>query len=297
MRTENISDLNKNISCVLALGFFDCVHIGHKKVIQSAVETARSLSVKSAVFTFRNNIFELFGSNKKPLFSFDERVKEIEKLGVDYLFYLDADAAFLSLSPESFISFLKARLDVRGVVCGEDFTFGQNGQGGAKTLVKAFPYGENSVIPLLSDGREKIGTGQIKKMLQEGKPDKAARFLGRNYAVSGIVSTGRKDGSKIGYPTINLNGLSSPLKFGVYFTDTILDGKRYASVTNVGPHPTFGDFKENIETHLLSYNGNAYGKEVTIEFLAFDRELIRFDSVETLMKTIENDVEKRRNYD
>lgn len=294
MNSFDLFSYSEKEPCVIALGFFDCIHLGHKRVISRAVSIARSLSVKSAVFLFRNNIYELLGLDKAPLLSFEERLSEIEKLGVDEVFFVDADPAFLNASPESFVSFLKERVNVAGVVCGEDYSYGKNGEGNPADLVRAFPNGKNEVVSLYRMEGEKIGSGKVKELLSEGNVRAAARLLGRPFSIKGVVGKGRNDGAKIGFPTLNLSNAPSDLKFGVYFTNTMLDGKTYASVTNVGPHPTFGDWKSNVETHLIDFSGDAYGREVVVEFLDFARELKAFDSVDELVRTISEDVGKRR---
>ena len=293
MKTFDLFTYSDKEPCVIALGFFDCIHLGHKRVISRAVSIARSLSVKSAVFLFRNNIYELLGLDKAPLLTFEERLAEIEKLGVEEVFFVDADRAFLDASPDEFISFLKDRLNVLGVVCGEDYSYGKKGEGKPEELVRAFPNGKNEIVSLYRMEGEKIGSGRVKELLREGNVRGAALLLGRCFSIKGLVGKGRNDGAKIGFPTLNLSDAPSDLKFGVYFTNTILNGRTYASVTNVGPHPTFGDWKSNVETHLIDFNGDAYGKEVVVEFLDYARDLKAFDTVEELVRTISEDVRKR----
>lgn len=297
MKTFDLRSYSSVTPYVLALGFFDCIHRGHQIVISEAVRIARKEKVKSAVFLFRNNIYELLGMEKAPLFSFEDRSAEIEKLGVDVLFYLDADPAFLSESPEEFIVFLKRKLNLIGVVCGADYSFGKDGKGDAQSLCDAFPKGKNSILPICLANGEKIGSGRIKTFLQKGEVGFAAELLGRPFSVRGIVSPGRKEGSRIGFPTLNLRKAPSDLKFGVYFTNTHLINKTYRSITNVGPHPTFGDLTPNIETHVLDFRGDAYGAVITVDFLEFERDLKHFDSIDALVQTLADDVNKRRKYD
>lgn len=297
MKTFDLIRFRLHDPCVLALGFFDCVHLGHKKVIFRATAIARKLGVKSAVFLFKNNIYELLGMEKTPLFSFDERLAEIEKLGVDEVYYIHADKDMLNASPEAFVGFLKDRLNICGVVCGEDYSFGYKGEGKASDLLAAFPKGQNEIVPICCENGEKIGSGRIKSLLSEGNVSFAAKLLGRPYSVKGIVEPGRRDGAKIGFPTLNLKNVPSVLKLGVYFTNTMIDGKLYRSVSNVGSHPTFGDLSVNVETHLLDFGEDAYGKEITVYFLDWEREIVRFDSIEQLKNTLSENVRKRREYD
>ena len=280
----------------IALGFFDSIHLGHQKVICKAVSLAKENGALSSVFLFRNNIYPLLGQQKEPLFSFEERVAEIEKLGVDRIFYIDADISFLHLSADEFISFLTERVALNGVICGTDFTFGLDGKGKASDLIEKVK-GKNFAVDLLISDGEKVSTTLVKEALLAGDLLKASRLLGRPYSVFGKVIGGRKDGKKIGFPTVNLDLSASPLKKGVYFTKTVVDGNVYRSVTNVGAHPTFGDYRENIETHILDFDGNLYNATVEIRFLAYEREIVKFDRAESLIAAITEDEKKRRVYD
>ena len=281
---------------VIALGFFDCIHIGHKMVIQKAISLAHQSGVPASVFLFKNNIFPMLGVEKYPLFTFEERLRMLEELGVDRVFYIEADEKFLSEKPSEFLSWLKGTLTLIGFTCGRDFSFGAYGAGSPEDLVREIG-GQFEILELCEFDGEKVSSEGVKKALSEGNLAKAERFLGRKFSLLRVVSSGRKQGEKMGFPTINAEVDRFPLKEGVYFTEVLAEGKRHAAVTNVGGHPTFGDAHANVESYLLDYSGDLYGKEIEVFFLKYRREIRTFSKVEDLVSTIEKDVQARREYE
>ena len=280
---------------VMAFGFFDSLHIGHKKVISDAIDLAKDKGTVSSVFLFKNNIYPLLEIAKCPIFDFEERVSFIRDLGVDRIFYVEADKEFLSMSPDAFIAFLKEHLTIQAFTCGKDFTFGREGKGTPADLISSF--GEGVISDLLLLDGEKVGTDRVKQALSEGNIPFVERLLGRKFSLKRVVFGGRHDGEKMGFPTVNTALGSAPIKSGVYLTNVITEGKMYHSVTNVGDHPTFADSVRNIESHLLDFDGDLYGRDVEIEFLFYLRPIEKFSSPEELARRIAEDVNVRRNYD
>lgn len=296
MKVFDLKDVKHEKAGVIAFGFFDCIHRGHRKVIEKAVELSRENGLPSSVFLFKNNIFPLLGVEKHPIFDFEERLSLIRELGVDCVFYIEADRAFLSLSASSFLGYLKEKLEIAGFVCGADFSFGDRGIGRPEDLIREIG-GISCVLDLYEDNGRKISTEAVKKALSEGDISLAERLLGRRLTLRRQVESGRRDGREMGYPTINFSLGTLPLKSGVYFTKVTVHGASYSALTNVGAHPTFGDYRENIETFLLDFKGDLYGKEVELEFLKYHRGILRFDAVDDLKKQIAADVSARREYD
>ena len=294
-----VIDLAKSIkedAGVMAFGFFDSIHVGHRKVICDAVRLAKLNGAISSVFLFRNNIFPLFGVQKFPIFTFEERLSLIETLGVDAVFYVDADEEYLSLSPEDFIADLKKKLTLKGFTCGSDFTFGAKGKGNVGDL-KRLIGGAYEISDLVTVDGAKVSSEWVKKCLSQGDLTTVKKCLDRDFAIKRTVVSGRSDGAKIGFPTINCALGDVPIAPGVYFTLITVDGKRYKAVTNVGTHPTFDDLKCNIESNLLDFNGNLYQKEVEIAFLKYHRGIVKFGRIEELVAQITMDVSARREYD
>lgn len=293
MTVKSFYDTNKN-SSIIALGFFDAVHIGHQKVISECVKTAKIKNIQSMVFTFSDNPSTYFGKSESLICSFDERVKCIESLGADVILSAPCDKEFFSMTPEQFLLRLKNNLGVVGIVCGFDYTFGAKGLGNVDTLID-FCAKNNiflKVIDKVESLGDKISSSIIKKYIEYGEIEKANSLLGRRYSLSGIVVKGRGDGTKSLFPTINIDfPLNKQIpQSGVYATKTIVNGVTYCSVTNVGHHPTFDDYFENVETYVIDFDGDLYGKKVSVEFEKKLRDISKFDSIDELKKQIEKDI-------
>ena len=307
MIVSDIRDQKNANAGIVAFGFFDSIHIGHQAVIGRAVELAREYGVPASVFLFKNNIFPLIGIDKRPFYTFSERLELIERLGVDRVFFVEADLAFLSMSSEEFLDYLSERLAIVGFTCGNDFSFGKGALGTPCDLLARF----GPISDILSkwsiqewwapkedldDSCEEVSTDLVKRCLADGNLRKAYECLGRHFSVKQTVRSGRQDGAKIGFPTINFDLGDLPLKRGVYFTNVVLNGARLPAVTNVGGHPTFADETENIETYILDFYGDLYDREVEVEFLTYHREIRSFASERELTLTIESDVQAREDY-
>ena len=299
-----VSDLSQEknaMAGVVAFGFFDAIHIGHQAVIEKAIELAEQYGVPSSVFTFENNIYPLIGIDKEPIYSFSERLHFIEKTGVKNVFYMNADEDFLSMSPDRFLDYLSEHLSIVGISCGSDYTFGKDGLGTPLDLIDRFG-GIFSVLPKWmtevppDSFSEVISSEAVKHHLSKGNLGAVRAHLNRHFSIIRPVLEGRKDGSRIGFPTINQSLGTLPLKRGVYFTNVVLRGARFPSLTNVGAHPTFGDRGENLETFILDFYGDLYDRVVEVEFLDYHREIKRFDSEASLIKAIDEDVDARMKY-
>ena len=299
-----VSDLTKeqrSDAGIVAFGFFDAIHIGHRGVICEAIRLARENGVPSSVFLFENNIYPLIGIEKYPIYTFPERLHFIEQLGVDKVFYLHADKDILSMDPRRFIDFITEHLNIIGFACGDDFTFGKDGAGTPLDLIDRFG-GIFSVckkwaLELPPDYCSVIvSTEAVKRSLSVGDIRTAEQYLGRRFSIIRPVLEGRKDGSKIGFPTINMPVDTLPLKRGVYFSNAIVNGCPYPSVSNVGAHPTFGDEAENVETHIIDFYGDLYDREIEVEFLAYHRDIKTFEDERDLIQTIDADVDARLQY-
>lgn len=296
MKVFDLSKVFHEDAGVMAFGFFDSIHVGHRKVILDAVRLSKQKGAASSVFLFKNNIFPLFGVQKYPIFTFEERLSFIEMLGVDAVYYVDADKEYLSLTPEEFILDLKKRVSLVGFTCGKDFTFGAGRKGSVDDL-KRLIGGDMLVSDLLTVEGEKVSTERVKFALSQGDLAAVETFLDRPFSIKRKVVSGRNDGAKIGFPTINTELFTVPLKAGVYFTEITVNGKSYQAVTNVGTHPTFDDLKSNIESYLLDFSGDLYEREVELTFLKYHRGIVKFSKITELTAQIASDVSARREYD
>lgn len=288
---EILEQTNKSVC--LALGFFDSLHVAHREIIQGAINYAKKLGCKSAVFTFKDEGIARFKGDM--IYLYDERKEMIADMGVDYLIPYVFNEKCISTSKETFLQQITTLLNVKAIFCGYDFTFGYKGEGNVEYLQKFCLENqiELFVTPKASALGKKISSTMIKKLLQDGEIEKANTLLTIPYSVTSTVVKGRGEGHLFGLPTANLslNIKKLKIKEGVYGTYTTLGGKRYLSVTNVGKKPTFDDTSISIETFIKDFSGDIYGESIKVSFVKFIRSIKKFDNAQDLKTQISKDLE------
>ena len=272
----------------LLLGNFDGVHQGHQTLIKAAKERFPFVSV----LLFDANPADLLpsiGKSHQILTSLEDKLARFSSFGVDRAYIIHTDLSFLALSKQEFIESVLKPLNPSLIVVGTDYSFGRRAEGKAGDLTEQFAV---LALPLLQDDGEKIATRNIILLLQKGEIEKANRELGYLYEIKGKVVHGLENGRNIGFPTANL-ALEFPYvlpKVGVYAGYTKVDGKTYRSIINVGNNPTVGRLDHPIvESHLLDFVGDLYGKEIAVSFLSWIREEKDFGSLENLKSQLEED--------
>ncbi|MDD3946807.1 MAG: bifunctional riboflavin kinase/FAD synthetase [Clostridia bacterium] len=285
---------------VIALGFFDSLHTGHRKLIAEAQQYATSIGAEVCVSTFDDYFFELLSKKSvKEIFTLDERKKLLSEIGVNCIKVINSSPQRFLQSGKDFFDELVADGDVAAFVCGADYTFGNAASCTVADLQKMCA--SNSILLKVVDtvisGETKVSSSGIRKLLAEGDIRRANVLLGRSYFCAGYVVHGRGDGRKFGVPTANLGILKQKLlpAFGVYKTITEVNGKSYQSLTNVGGQPTFDIEKPTIETLLLDFEGDLYGKYIVINFVNRIRGIQKFPSALALKKQIEKDITEAKN--
>ena len=292
--------LDKKQGVVIALGYFDCVHLGHRRVINKAKTLAQQLNCQSAIFTFEGNLRSALGrGDEKFVYNVQERKSLFEKLGVSNVFFAPVTKEFLSLTAQEFLDFINQKYNVLGYVCGKDFRFGKGGLGDGEFLEK-YAKANNQIVEIvdiLTKNGLKVSTSLIKTLLSQGDMQSANALLDENYVVSGTVFEDRKVGSSLGFPTVNIkvDKDKQSLKNGVYYGGINIDGVDKKAVINYGTRPTFNLDNTLIEAHIIDFNGNLYGKTITLRFDGFLRDIEKFSSAEQLKCQLEKDVEKVRN--
>ena len=279
---------------VAALGFFDGVHIGHRRLLDRVAEIARSRALVPSVFTFSDDALS-FKPDAARLTDFSEKLELFRAAGIERVYAADFPS-FAGLSPEKFVSdILVGCLNASVAVCGFNFRFGARAAGDSEALVRLMrgAGGEAEVIAsTLLDGVV-VSSSAIRSALASGEIDLANRMLGRPYALSGTVEHGRGYGHTEGIPTVNLPiapHIAIPRK-GVYRSRAVIDGVGYPAVSNVGTRPTFGGNTVNCESYLFDYRGaDLYGRTAAVELLAFLRDERKFDTPEELYRQIERDI-------
>ncbi len=293
---EELAELSPEKDMLLTIGVFDGVHLGHQYLISKLTEHARQQHLLSGVVTFNQHPQEvLLPQTKLPyLTNITEKVRLLKDEGVDAVITLSFSSDLAELSSRQFVSLLKKYLRMRGLIIGPDFALGKNREGNAEAL-RALGQDMNFsviVISPLKDNSEVVSSTAIRNALSEGNMKRVINLLGRLFRLQGRVITGA--GRGLGFPTANLEvdrNQAIPTD-GVYATWAYIGDKTYQSVTNIGRCPTFGDNKRTIETFILNYEGNLYGRELRIDFAERLRSEQRFDSVEELKKQIAEDVKQ-----
>ena len=284
---------------IFALGFFDGVHLGHQALLKACKALAEKHSCRAGVVTFTVHPDALvLGKAPVLLTTTEDRKRLLQAYGAESIWELPFDKEIMTTHWADFLTRL-VEAGAAGFVCGEDFRFGAGGNGTAKKLA-AFCESRNmpfEVVPeqVLDGGR--ISSTRIRELLETGEVTAANRLLGHTHILSGIVTEGKQLGRKLGFPTANLplpEGVLIP-KRGVYATKVTVDGKTYAAVTNIGTRPTVNGQGVNAECHLLDFDGDLYGKEITVAFYAFLRPEQKFDSLEELKAQIAADADYARN--
>ena len=282
---------------VACLGFFDGVHLGHRALISDTVRCAAERGIESAVFTFPSEASGL-KSDVPRIYTTEEKLRIFEELGVDVVVLCDFSSVF-SLSASEFVSRVLYRdLGVRMALSGEDFRFGYKASAGSAELISLMrECGGDGVAHKmerysLPEGSVEISATLIRSYLSRGDVRTAAALLGAPYRISAPVVGGLGLGRGYGYPTLNTDIGTSPIKRGVYHTEVEIDGKLYTGLTNVGTCPTFGERAVHAESFLLDFSGDAYGCVAKISFVDFIRDERAFGSAEELRAEIDKNVKE-----
>lgn len=279
---------------VVCLGYFDCAHRGHLELIQQAKETAKAQNCPVGVFTFSNNPYKLLRKDIKVIYNITDREYIFGKLGVDIILEANFDREFINIKPNDFLDKLTKNKNIKQIIVGEDYTYGKDASGNVDSL-KDYCLNNNislEVVDIVKYDGQKISSTLIRKLLVDGDICRVNELLSLPYFVEGNVVCGRKDGSRMGTPTVNINldEEKVKLKDGVYATYVYINEEKYKAVTNIGNHPTFDDMKDNIECHLIDFSGNLYGKNLRIEFIDRLRDVKKFENVNELVKQIHKDI-------
>ncbi len=281
----------------VALGFFDGVHLGHQALLRRTAERAEGLGLAPALLTFDRSPREFVTGTPVPLLTtVQERSRAARELfpGMDVI-AAPFDRAMMTMPWEDFVVMLAETYQARWLVAGHDFRFGHKNSGTAALLrEKAAALGLGcDIIPAVRLEGVTVSSTHIRALLERGEAEKAARFLGRPFAISGLVRHGKRLGSsRLGAPTVNL--IPDPRQlvpaFGVYAARVTVDGAVRPAVTNVGVRPTVDtDGGVTVESHLLEPIGELYGTDCRVEFLKMLRPEMRFAGLEALRAQIARD--------
>jgi len=288
---------------VIALGFFDGVHLGHAALLERTCERARALGAKPFVLTFDTHPGQLlFGENVPLINSPEGRVDLIGRLyGIHDVLFLHFDEGFRQMPWDVFVVALKERFGAVHVVCGHNFRFGYQGAGMPDLLLekcRELGIGCDVMEAVLVDG-EPVSSTAIRGLLCAGEIEGANRLLGHPHTLADTVRHGYKFGRTLGAPTINMLFLAGVLELphGVYATRVCIGDSVHSAVTNVGVRPTVGGQDQvTVESYILDFHADLYGRQVRVEFFHRLRAERKFDDVEALKAQIRRDAEATRRY-
>ncbi len=297
----------ERVPCVVTIGNFDGLHEGHRCLLREADRMAEcfaksGVKVERRLLTFSPHPKHVLGDpDLKLIYTDAEREDLVEETGlVDRMITAAFTPQLMHTEPEAYVTeILKARYGAVGVVIGDDFHFGNHGAGTPEDLKRI---GEREgikvcVVPRVVMDGAVVSSTRIRALLETGDMEEADRLLGRPYYVEGKVTEGKHLGREVGTPTVNLKVESErlvPLE-GVYASRTIVDGKTFESISNVGSNPTFGDDLRT-ETYIFDFDRNLYGKKVRVELLRFIRPEQKFEGAEALKKQLQTDIAKAKEY-
>ncbi|MBT3321612.1 MAG: bifunctional riboflavin kinase/FAD synthetase [Anaerolineae bacterium] len=284
----------------LTIGVFDGVHYGHQKIISALTKDAKKNGATSLVISFYPHPAAVLGKreNVKYLTLPEEKAEILARMDVDVLLTHPFSQEVGARSPKEFMKAILARVKVEKLLIGYDFALGKNRIGNAdylKSLGLELGYALETFKPL-SSGSDIISSSRVRDALVSGGVREAHQLLGHPYALYGSVIHGDGRGRKINVPTANIEISLEKIvpKNGVYATLAVLDGVKHPAVTNIGIRPTFTPDKEraNIETHILGFSKDIYGKELKLELISRLRDEKKFASVEELLRQIKDDIRK-----
>jgi riboflavin kinase / FMN adenylyltransferase len=289
-----------DIPCVVTVGFFDGVHLGHQAVVARAVTRARDRGIRSVAITFDRHPREVLSPGAEPrlLTTVQRKASLIADGGIDVLVVLAFDRDFSLISADEFVGdVLVAGAHAQHAVMGANFTFGFKALGTMDSLPElGRPHGLTAeAVPLVQlDGRT-VSSTSVREALVGGDLDWPGRALGRRFVLDGEVVTGHGRGRDLGYPTANLRTWPRLLLpgQGIYAGIAEHAGRRYRTAMDVGTNPTFGVEPLHVEAFLLEYDGEDLpGEPLSIEFWARVRDEVKYDSVEELVAAIRDDVNR-----
>ena len=295
---KNFKVLKVHKKSILLIGNFDGLHLGHQKLFNVAKKYKKKFKLKIGVITFEPMPKMYFNKKLKNfrISNVSQKIKILEKLGIDFLIIKKFDKKFSKIKSHSFIKqILYNKLDAKYIFVSNNFRFGNKREGNVNQLVK---YEKNYKYKIVKPKPYKlknkiISSTFVRKLLFNGKIELANKLLNRNWSIEGIVEKGRQMGKTIGFPTCNIDIKDYVLaKPGVYAVKIYQKNNNFSlkGIANLGYRPTFNQKKILLEVHILNYYGNLYNKHLTIQFVNFIRKEKKFKNINQLKKQINLDL-------
>ena len=286
----------------IALGTFDGVHLGHQRVIRRAIECAKNIGGKSAVFTFANHPLSVLAPDRCPLLitSAEDKQQLLDGMGVDILCRIPFDKQLLQLSPSQFVEQVLSNFQPSHIIVGPNYTFGYKGTGTPELLEiigreKGFSVEVQEAVYV--DG-QMVSSTSIRQYIGHGNVEKAANLMGRPFRRSGTVVHGDHRGRILGFPTANMQLAPSQLLpgDGVYAVYATIGKQRLPALANVGDNPTFSQQCRRVEVYILDFTADVYGQTISVDFYSKLRSEQTFSTIDELKKRIALDVAEARQF-
>lgn len=299
---ENTTEFALEHKSAVAVGKFDGIHLGHRKLLGKILEQ-KEKGFAAVVFTFDTSAGAFFGGEEKELSTREEKRAAFARMGIDVLIEFPLNKETAATEPEEFVRRYLARQMQTAYLCaGPDITFGRRGAGNKELLAryeKVCGYRLELIEKVQVDGGE-VSSTRVRSAVRAGEMEAAARMLGMPYSMSGRVEHGRRLGRTLGMPTANLLPEADKLlpPAGVYYSSVLLNGRIYRGISNVGCKPTVS--RENImgvETYLYDFDDSIYGSQITVQLHAFRRPEKKFDNVEALRAQLMLDIAAGREFE
>ncbi len=303
---EELSHYAAGRATAITLGVFDGVHLGHRHLIEALKERAVARGLASGIVTLHPSPIQVLRPEVRVAYltSLEERIELLRATGVDTVAPLTFTSEVAELSAFDFLAMLHGALDMRFLLMGPDNAFGRGREGTPQRVAEiADELGFDLEVlaqPLgpAGGGDGRVSATAIRNAIGDGDMEAAARLLGRPFSLRGPVVRGHERGRAIGFPTANMAVTPDRAlpAFGVYVTRSHVGGHSYPSATNIGVNPTFDDAMPSVETYILDFEGDLYGRELRIELLHRLRGELRFDGIDALVAAIAADVAAVRAY-
>lgn len=282
---------------VICVGTFDGVHLGHRRVLSTAVTQAQAAELPSILVTFDRHPAAVLNPERCPktIATLSENLREIEREGIAVAVVLPFNAWLSRMSAERFLrEVLMGTLRAESLVVGHDFAMGNGREGTTAWLAARI---QTTIVPPLLIANERVSSSRIRAAIEAGELEAARTLLGRPFSLSGVVVGGQHLGRSLGYPTLNLaRSIDQALPAdGIYAGYALTPRGRFATAISIGMRPTVNGTERTIEAYLLDYDGHSlYGASVDLHMIKRLREELRFDSLESLTEQIAWDVEETR---
>ena len=281
-----------NCPIVLCLGYFGTMHSGHVELLEVAKRRAKQHKAKVALFTFSNNHLKVLGKDSTVVYTYSERLELYKSLGVEVVMAAEFDNIFRACTGNQFVDQL-ACYNLKHVVCGFDYCCGSDRMNSKLLTERLADICGVDIVEAICYNGTKVSTSLVRELLSKSDISTVNKLLSKPYFVTGKVVHGRRVGSAMGFPTANLQVSSEKLlPIGVYGGETVIDGKTYRTIVNIGQKPTFGLDYVNIEAHILNFNGNLYDKSLKVSLTHFLRPICKFNDADELIEQLKHDRER-----